>query len=87
MNNLEYYGELISEDSIIRLIDGREMKGKLEITKGILDCCEQYHKDRTNRTRMTNAKYGLIAVGLGIITNIGIQKIIQIKKDKQFKQK
>ena len=77
----EYYGQFISEDSVIHLTNGVEMKGKYEVTKGILECCETYHKEHLDKL----IKYGLMSTTLFVVAGLGIYKIIKHKKDKQPK--
>ena len=78
MDEIEYYGKYIAEESIIKLTDGTEMKGNVEVTKAVLGCCKQYHKEHVIKGI---TKYGgplVIVVGTGI----GISKIVKFVKKK-----
>lgn len=83
---IKYYGEYISEDSIIRTTDGREMKGKYEVSKGILECCLIYNKEQMDDLKKEIIIFGIIGVVIGV-AGFGIYKVIKTNKNNTNKNK
>jgi len=79
---MDEISKLLSEDSVIQFVDGKQVKGSKAVAAVIIRCCREYNSGYIGALISTVTKgfvIGAVLAGTGII----IYEVMKSKKDKK----
>jgi len=79
---MDEISNLLSEDSVIQFVDGKQIKGSKEVAAVILRCCREYNHGYVNAL-MSNITKGFVIGAVLAGTGIIIYEVMKSKKDKK----